>query len=210
MAGILGHPASRSTSLSDDTRARLLEATFEQVAEVGLVRLALEDVAARAGVSRQTLYRHFGSREGLIEALVLREERWFIARVRAAASLHEAADDAIRVGVVEALHAAQEHALLRRLIETEPGAIVPLIVLGRGPVISAAQPVVEQILRERLDLPADTVSSLAEIGSRLLVSYVLEPGEESAEIVGARIARFLVRAAVADVKSQPDSERLPS
>lgn len=189
--------------MSQSTRARLLDATFDQVIDVGLSRLALEDVAARAGVSRQTLYRYFGSREGLIEELVLREERWFIDRVVAAAGEHADAEDAIGAGVVEALRAASEHRLLRRLIETEPGAIVPLIVLGQGPVISAARPVMGQMVSARLALPEGVVAALADVGSRLLVSYVLDPGDEPADVVGRRIARLLVRGVLA---SSSDSQ----
>ena len=196
----IGDPA-----VSQSTHARLLDATFDQVVDVGLSGLALEDVAARAGVSRQTLYRHFGSRERLIEQLVLREERWFIDRVAAAAAEHEDAEEAVGAGVAEALQAATEHRLLRRFIETEPGAIVPLIVLGRGPVISAARPVVAQMLADRLDASDDTVAALADVGSRLLVSYVLEPGDEPADVVGRRIARMLVRGGL-EPASQPDRQ----
>ncbi|MDF1606336.1 TetR/AcrR family transcriptional regulator [Nocardioides sp. YIM 152315] len=50
------------------TRLRLLDAAIE-LAETRLVsEISLDDIAATAGVSVQTLLRHFGSRAGLIEA----------------------------------------------------------------------------------------------------------------------------------------------
>jgi AcrR family transcriptional regulator len=52
-----------------DTRRRILDATWELVAEHG-ARFKLADVAARASVSRQALYLHFGDRAGLLVALV--------------------------------------------------------------------------------------------------------------------------------------------
>ncbi len=52
-----------------DTRRRILDATWALVAEQG-ARLRLADVAARASVSRQALYLHFGDRSGLLVALV--------------------------------------------------------------------------------------------------------------------------------------------
>lgn len=52
-----------------DTRARILDATWAVVAEHG-ARVKLADVAARASVSRQALYLHFGDRVGLLVALV--------------------------------------------------------------------------------------------------------------------------------------------
>jgi AcrR family transcriptional regulator len=179
--------------MSRPTRARILDATFDVVAEVGLSGLALEDVARTAGVSRQTLYRHFGSRERLVEALLLREEQWFIDRVVAAAEPCESAEEAIAKGAAAALRAATEHKLLHRLLETDPGAILPLVVLGRGPVISVARPVVMQLLSARLTLPDDEVEQLADVCSRLLVSYVLDPSPEPPDVVGGRIARMALR-----------------
>lgn len=52
-----------------ETRRRILEATWELLAEHG-ARIRLADVAARASVSRQALYLHFGDRTGLLIALV--------------------------------------------------------------------------------------------------------------------------------------------
>lgn len=51
------------------TRRRILDAAWELVGEQG-ARFTLADVAARASVSRQALYLHFGDRTGLLVALV--------------------------------------------------------------------------------------------------------------------------------------------
>lgn len=175
------------------TRERILDAAFQRVSEVGLTRLALEDVATAAGVSRQTLYRHFGSRDGLVEALVVREERWFIDRIVTATIPEQDVERAVTAAVTEALRAASEHALLRRLLQTEPGAILPLVILGEGPVISVAQPVVAEILGKRVEATPAAVDEAADVATRLLVSYVLDPRSEAADVVGPRIARILLR-----------------
>jgi AcrR family transcriptional regulator len=51
-----------------DARDRILAAATAVFLERGLLRPTVEDVAARAGVGPATVYRHFGSRQGLIEA----------------------------------------------------------------------------------------------------------------------------------------------
>lgn len=178
--------------MSQSTQSRILDAAFECVSEAGLARLTLEDVASRAGVARQTLYRHFVSRDGLLRALVLREEQWFIDRVLAAAAPHADLETAVAAGVAAALEAAGEHPLLQRLLRDEPGEILPLVVLGRGPVISAARPVVAGILAERLDTHPVEIEELADTCTRLLVSHVLDPGPDEPEIVGRRIAKLIV------------------
>ena len=66
------------------TRRRILAATFVVLARDGRRKLQLSDVAAEAKVSRPTLYRHFGSKEGLLEAFGLYEQDNFDAGIAAA------------------------------------------------------------------------------------------------------------------------------
>lgn len=66
------------------TRRRILAATFVVLARDGRRRLQLSDVAAEAGVSRPTIYRHFESKEGLLEAFALYEQDNFDAGIAAA------------------------------------------------------------------------------------------------------------------------------
>jgi AcrR family transcriptional regulator len=51
---------------SEEAHRAALEATVELLLEAGVEGATLEEVAARSGVAKSTLYRHFGSREGLI------------------------------------------------------------------------------------------------------------------------------------------------
>lgn len=51
---------------SEEAHRAALEATVELLLEAGVEGVTLEEVAARSGVAKSTLYRHFGSREGLI------------------------------------------------------------------------------------------------------------------------------------------------
>jgi AcrR family transcriptional regulator len=52
------------------TRARILRALVDLSMEKLTIDIVLGDVAARAGVSVQTILRHFGSREGLFDVAV--------------------------------------------------------------------------------------------------------------------------------------------
>ena len=51
----------------EETRTRIADAMFDLVSTRRLADISLDDVAARAGVSVQTVLRHYGSRSGLIE-----------------------------------------------------------------------------------------------------------------------------------------------
>jgi AcrR family transcriptional regulator len=53
---------------SEQTRTALLDAAEGAFLSGGWEQASLESIAARAGVSKQTLLRHFGSKAGLLEA----------------------------------------------------------------------------------------------------------------------------------------------
>ncbi len=59
---------SRRAAGAEQTRRRIIEATFQVHAEQGIADARLEDIARRAGVATGTLYRHFPSYEGLVAA----------------------------------------------------------------------------------------------------------------------------------------------
>jgi AcrR family transcriptional regulator len=59
----------RGRGATSRTRERIVAAVRELLQEGGFHEATVEQVAARAGVSRATLYQHFGSRLGLVDAL---------------------------------------------------------------------------------------------------------------------------------------------
>lgn len=54
----------------DETRERVLSAATEVFADSGFFRATLDDVAAKAGVARATVYYQFKSKFGLLEATI--------------------------------------------------------------------------------------------------------------------------------------------
>ena len=61
-------PRPRS-AVSARTRGRIVSAVRDLLADGTFHESTVEDVAARAGVARATLYQHFGSRLGLVDAI---------------------------------------------------------------------------------------------------------------------------------------------
>ena len=76
--------SGHAVDAEQSTRRRILAATFVVLARDGRRRLQLSDVAAQAKVSRPTLYRYFGSKEGLLEAFGLYEQDNFDAGIATA------------------------------------------------------------------------------------------------------------------------------
>ena len=65
-------------------RDTLLDAARRELEQRAWSEVTMADIAAAAGVSRQTLYKEFGSREEFAQAFVLREAERFIAAVETA------------------------------------------------------------------------------------------------------------------------------
>src|SRR5438067_4788404 len=108
--------ALADTDVRVTTPARILDATFRALQDFGLTRLTVEDVAQRAGLSRQTVYRYFPSKDHLVVALVSREEEKFLDGVRAAFLEHEDIEKAVRESVRFVLSYARSHPLIDRLL----------------------------------------------------------------------------------------------
>jgi AcrR family transcriptional regulator len=63
-----------STSRAHGTEQRILDAANRLLLEKGYHGVGLEGVAESAGVSRQTVYDRFGSKGGLLKAMIARNE----------------------------------------------------------------------------------------------------------------------------------------
>ena len=52
----------------DQNRQRLIEATLDCIAEIGLVETSVSEIIARAGLSRGMIHLHFGGKDNLVIA----------------------------------------------------------------------------------------------------------------------------------------------
>jgi len=66
-------PPKRRSTRHRPTDEQLLDAGLAVVADLGLERTTMEAIAERADTTKVTLYAHYGSREGLLGAIVERE-----------------------------------------------------------------------------------------------------------------------------------------
>ncbi|MFD7502525.1 TetR/AcrR family transcriptional regulator [Streptomyces sp. NPDC059850] len=100
-------------------REALLEAAFAALASRPWARIRMTDVAASAGVSRQTLYNEFGGKDGLALALVRREaERYLSGVERALTGVPGAAGPGERLAAaaVWTVRAGTENPLVRAVL----------------------------------------------------------------------------------------------
>ena len=77
--GARDRTANRRRRNAAETRSAILEAAERRLLGGGPDAIRLQEIAADAGISHPAILHHFGSREGLVEAMVLRG----IARLQA-------------------------------------------------------------------------------------------------------------------------------
>ena len=160
----------------DALAERILDATVEQVALSGFQHLALEDVASRAGTTRVTLYRRFGRREALIEAMTVRETSRFIEALTAAAGGGATLEDRGVEAFVCGLRFMRAHPVARRAIDHEREAIIEYLEADDGRLLKMSRDFVAAALRAELrSRRAGDADAAAETLVRLFVSFLLLP-----------------------------------
>lgn len=74
-------PRSLKERQREERGALILEAAHDLLAEKGYHEASLEEIAARVGISKATVYLHFASKEDLVAALIERQIIEFMALI---------------------------------------------------------------------------------------------------------------------------------
>jgi AcrR family transcriptional regulator len=180
-------------------RDTLLDAARRELEQRAWSEVTMADIALAAGVSRQTLYKEFGSREEFAQAFVLREAERFIAAIETALDAHS--DDpiaALTAAFGLFLDAAAEDPLIRSAIAGS-GEMLPLLTTQGQPLVQgAAERLCAAILARWPQAALHDAALLAECLVRLGISYVALPvgpagmtAASIAELLGPYIERAL-------------------
>jgi AcrR family transcriptional regulator len=164
---------------ADDAMAgRILDAALALAAASGLRHLTMDDVAKRARVGRMTVYRRFGSRATLVDALAVREARRCLATIAAALDPEAPIDERLADLFVATLKVIREHPLLERLARVEPEALLFELTRDDSAVFRLVLDFLVGVIgggQASGELPLGDPVALAEIGLRLGASFVLMP-----------------------------------
>ena len=175
------------------TRDLLLDAAADAVlAGVAWDRVRMADVARAAGVSRQTLYYEFGSRDALAQALALREAARYMAGADAAMTGHEGTPgEAVGAATEYTLTAAGSNPLLKAVLTDDTGSLLPFLTTRAEALLTAAREHCAQYLSSHWpELPAEHVRFVADAVNRLTLSHLVLPGGRPDE-VAADITRLV-------------------
>ena len=185
-------------------RETLLDGARDELERRGWAEITMGDIAAAAGVSRQTLYKEFGSRDEFAQAFVMREVGRFLASVEVAVREH--LDDpatALSAAFDVFLTAAAEDPLVRTLLTGEAThSLLPLLTTqGEAVVAGATERLSAIILAGWPQVETPDARLLAECLVRLAISYAALPagpaGMTAASVttlLGPYIERVLAQA----------------
>jgi AcrR family transcriptional regulator len=179
--------SSQRVPYAEASRVLLRDSILDGMRELLLTRdwssITLADVARAAGISRQTIYNEFGSRQGLAEGYAL----------RLADRLVDAVDYAIDANVGD-IYAAFLQGFRAFLAESASDPLVISLLTG------AAKPDLLQIIT------TDSAPIINRCAERLTASFAHSWVKHSDEDAGV-LARAIVRLAMSYVSMPPEGDR---
>lgn len=173
----------------------LLGLAEEMAATTPWHEVTMAKLASAAGLSRQTVYNEFGTKQGLARAVALVVAQRLLVDFEEAADGHGDMEEALAAGLRVAFDHAADTPLVRAVLTGVAGdqALLTVVTTDSAAVLELAGGAVSAFVLDRWpDLPPDAVADAADAAIRLFVSHLLQPA--SGVDPAVRIARFCTRA----------------
>ncbi len=204
-AATMGAVATPRTPYPQAARQLLRETLFgaarDELQSRAWSEITMSNIAGSAGVSRQTLYKEFGSRDEFGQAFVIHEGERFLDVVEAAVREH--LDDphaAVGAALDTFLRSAGEDPLVHILLSDDgTRGMLPFVTTQGMPVVQWATARLAGVIQEGWpQAPTEKTTLLAESLVRLAISYITAPGgspettaAQARELLGPFIDRAL-------------------
>lgn len=161
----------------DPTDAAVLEATAELIGERGERAVTMTDIGERSGVARATIFRHFGSKQAVIDRTLQRELRKFVVDLITASAECESRSDTLAELIVHAVVFAHTNPAVRRLVDAEPERLVQFARSAKPVEPMAIARALISGLVKRFENPTDRldIQHVADLVAHLAIAYALVP-----------------------------------
>jgi AcrR family transcriptional regulator len=167
----------------DAASRAILDAALVEFERYGFRRVALDDVARRAGVSRTTIYRRFANRDDLVGAVIERENVSLFADI--AAELKDAKPqsniyvEAFKLSILR----FRRHRVLNQMMKDEPALVLELAHRHYGAAIERMAAALRVIFPEGFAdrIGEAAVNDLADTILRYALMALLIPSVEPLE-----------------------------
>ena len=163
----------------------------------------MSEVAESVGVSRPTLYKEFGDKQGLGDALVVSEGQRFLEGIRAVLAEHVGdVQGGITAAVQFTLCEAEDSPLLKAVLTSNPSGndrggssstgVLPLLPTSASLLQLCSAALITWFNDHFADLDPEDVEEVADVLVRLTVSHVVLPAADLTT-TGERISRVALR-----------------
>ncbi|MDG4821693.1 TetR family transcriptional regulator [Asanoa sp. WMMD1127] len=191
-------PVRHRTAVRARLRATLVAAARELAVARGWREVRMADVAAAAGVSRQTVYNEFGDKSGLADALAAAEIDRFLDAVRAALRGHGTdIRAAARAAIGVTLDDAADNLLIKSIVrggEDQPDPLLPYLTTRPQLILEATVAVLHEWASTLPGYRADQLEIVFDSIVRLVISHLTYPTaspQQSANDLADLLARMV-------------------
>jgi AcrR family transcriptional regulator len=172
----------------------------------------VEDVARAAGVSRATLYRHFGSRNDLLVGVIARDARRLAAEAAVTIQRFDDVGSWIVEGILLCLREIPRRPMLAMLFAPEEVGAASRLVLTSEQLLAIGadflRPMFALAGERRLLREGVQIDVLMEWVLRILMSYLTVPSHLARTDAELRqlLRAMILPAVLANAPADPDSE----
>ncbi len=190
-------------------RERIMESAIGCVETAGLRGFSLEEVAARAGVSRTTIYRYFpGGRSQLVEQTATWEIARFWGRLATAVEDLATLEDRLVAGLVIGRKVMTRSTILANLMDPDFAELVAAVQPSEPLIHSVIRDYVrEQLEHERTEgrlRPGVSPDVAADYLMRMILSWLGSPAD--VDLTDEAVARRIVETQfLAGIVATPDA-----
>lgn len=162
------------------TRERILDAAWAFTSEQGWSAITMSRLGEAAGVSRQSVYNEFGSKQHVAEALITRELLRFLAAVDHALAQGTTPGESVQRAGEAVLDLAGDNPLLKATLSAaagSPSPLLPLLTSQSLPLIQTATTRVEAgLIAAHPQIAGPHLAGAVDTIVRVVLSHVVQPG----------------------------------
>ena len=162
------------------TRDRILDAASAITAEQGWAGVTMARLGDAAGVSRQSVYNEFGTKQQVAEALISRELLRFLEVVDEGLATGDSPGDSVHRAGTAVLDLAANNPLLKAVLGAaagSPSPLLPLLTSQSRPLLDTATARVEAgLLAAHPGVAGPRLADAVDTIVRVVLSHVVQPG----------------------------------
>lgn len=187
-------------------REQLVDAAAKLAAERSWSDVTMSTVANEVGVSRQTLYREFGNKDALGEAMAIEVARSLIADASAQIDQHEDLVVGVEKAMATVLHRAEEDPLTRGVLMAarHEDELLPFLTTRTEGILQLAASILVQKVEPRVpEFTHEQLTAMVDTAVRIVVSHIVQPGgdpDEVAALIGWMLGRLMGMREPADLQ----------